>query len=209
MHLCVPVQVEPPKQPVKPVADDKVKMTKPANKEQNVPKQPELIETVFEKLTTDSVTDSSIDTPPLHFEIKEPQSVPLSKNDLIDNNLNAHRSASNLNSGPLSQMPKLFRRRTNASNVFPVGCMGCKDESNAPNSNDVPKQEAGSFTSQTSKEVERNSLTGTETHQATRRRLIKRKDGNPLLGIGYDDFDTVGSNTVCKVPPGGRSHNIW
>ncbi|XP_066251419.1 uncharacterized protein [Euwallacea similis] len=55
----------------------------------------------------------------------------------------------------------------------------------------------------------RNPLTGTglSSNDEYKSKAIKRKEGNPLLGLGYDNDNKVTSRH--KIPPGGYSHKLW
>ncbi|XP_066141564.1 uncharacterized protein [Euwallacea fornicatus] len=55
----------------------------------------------------------------------------------------------------------------------------------------------------------RNPLTGTglSSKDEYKSKEIKRKEGNPLLGLGYDNDTKVKSRH--RIPPGGYSHKLW
>lgn len=56
----------------------------------------------------------------------------------------------------------------------------------------------------------RNPLTGTglSSNDEYKSKGLKRKDGNPLLGLGYDaELPTI--NSQHRIPPGGHSHKLW
>ncbi|XP_044756869.1 uncharacterized protein LOC123315287 [Coccinella septempunctata] len=57
--------------------------------------------------------------------------------------------------------------------------------------------------------VSRNVLTGcgVSSKDEFRSRSARRKDGNPVLGLGYDE--PVVANNTGRVPPGGFSSGLW
>lgn len=80
------------------------------------------------KAEIQSNEQSKVDVPPLNFDIRERASEP--KNDIVSaDGLDVRRSASSMYSVRGSPSGRIYRRRDTSSNVFPVGCMGCKDNS--------------------------------------------------------------------------------
>ncbi|KAK9887617.1 hypothetical protein WA026_023576 [Henosepilachna vigintioctopunctata] len=57
--------------------------------------------------------------------------------------------------------------------------------------------------------ISRNVLTGRGVNSIDefKTKSARRKDGNPLLGIGYDE--PVIPNNTGRVPPGGFSNGLW
>ncbi|XP_060526694.1 uncharacterized protein LOC132702210 [Cylas formicarius] len=56
----------------------------------------------------------------------------------------------------------------------------------------------------------RNPLTGSglSSNDEYKSKGAKRKDGNPLLGSGYES-ELAGIGSSDRVPPGGYSHRLW
>ncbi|KAF7285364.1 hypothetical protein GWI33_010765 [Rhynchophorus ferrugineus] len=56
----------------------------------------------------------------------------------------------------------------------------------------------------------RNPLTGTglSSNDEYKSKGLKRKDGNPLLGLGYDS-EASSASSQHRIPPGGYSHKLW
>ncbi|KAF2905547.1 hypothetical protein ILUMI_00632 [Ignelater luminosus] len=176
------------------------------------------------KAEIQSNEQSKVDVPPLNFDIRGRASEP--KNDIISSNgMDVRRSTSSLYSVKGSPSGRINRRRDTSSNVFPVGCMGCKDNSSLDSprrfldaneaSNDfighideTPRKKQ----SAEKQDITRNPLTGEgiEIAPETRRQCIRRKDGNPLLGTGYETpANATPSGSSGRIPPGGYSKGLW
>ncbi|XP_050293903.1 uncharacterized protein LOC126734355 [Anthonomus grandis grandis] len=104
---------------------------------------------------------------------------------------------------------KLFRKQEPACHLFQKNeGQADKTEDSAPliksritreNYNDE-KRPSSSY---------RNPLTGTglSSNDEYKSKGLKRKDGNPLLGLGYDEVNHAVSQH--RIPPGGYSHKLW
>ncbi|KAF5276107.1 hypothetical protein FQR65_LT16493 [Abscondita terminalis] len=229
-------------------------------------------ETVFDKAQVDEnkaefVNDSKftsvaekLQNLDASIEFKDALPLPMSKEELITSSSKLG-STSNIYLAEDFETSRSHRRRTNLSNIFPAGIMGCKDESAHKNFtrnftttrllstqenlerpcetsriSEIVKEmsqiqdvkeikemmEKGTKESKDSKEIKKQSQireikevielkketeVKEDSIQDTRRQMIKRKDGNPLLGIGYEDSPPI--FTTCKIPPGGFSHHLW
>ncbi|KAJ8965461.1 hypothetical protein NQ314_004106 [Rhamnusium bicolor] len=107
---------------------------------------------------------------------------------------------------------KVFRRKELvASNVFPFGQI-CKEE--PPSDKLTSPREKIRDTKDSYNELKRpsssvrNPLTGTglSSNDEYKFKGAKRKDGNPLLGLGYSPEATPSAH---RIPPGGFSHKLW
>ncbi|KAL1505294.1 hypothetical protein ABEB36_004889 [Hypothenemus hampei] len=56
----------------------------------------------------------------------------------------------------------------------------------------------------------RNPLTGAglSSDDEYKNKSNKKKDGNPILGVGYEDA-TASASPQHRIPPGGYSHKLW
>ncbi|KAJ8952948.1 hypothetical protein NQ318_006565 [Aromia moschata] len=107
---------------------------------------------------------------------------------------------------------KVFRRKElTASNVFPFGQKEepPSDKATAAPTRDKPRDSKESYNElrRPSSSV-RNPLTGTglSSNDEYKFKGSKRKDGNPLLGLGYSPEATPSAH---RIPPGGYSHKLW
>ncbi|XP_018580167.1 uncharacterized protein LOC108917866 [Anoplophora glabripennis] len=107
---------------------------------------------------------------------------------------------------------KVFRRReTAASNVFPFGQAA---NGEPPLEKVTAARERVKDAKETYNELTRpsgsarNPLTGTglTSNDEYKFKGSKRKDGNPLLGVGYSPEATPSTH---RIPPGGFSHKLW
>ncbi|XP_018332385.1 uncharacterized protein LOC108741908 [Agrilus planipennis] len=188
------------------------------------------VETYFQKIdldaTSTSVTNTlsrKADTPMQSFTKTEAAeqnqqmlTVPRYKSEIITNKdeLNGKTSATG--------SPNFNKMKHLSSNVFPVGCMGCKEDVHSSssrrflNANEATIDHVGHMentprkrpTSRT-RDTIRNPVTGAGVENYSDKQKVpsgKRKDGNPLLGTGYED---PVRRSETRVPPGGFSQGIW
>ncbi|KAJ8984626.1 hypothetical protein NQ317_009854 [Molorchus minor] len=109
---------------------------------------------------------------------------------------------------------KVYRRKEGtSSNVFPFGKKEEPPSEKNKDKVDTPKEKVRD-TKESYNELRRpssslrNPLTGTglSSNDEYKFKGNKRKDGNPLLGLGYSPEVTPSTH---RIPPGGYSHKLW
>ncbi|KAJ8920425.1 hypothetical protein NQ315_005291 [Exocentrus adspersus] len=108
---------------------------------------------------------------------------------------------------------KVYRRKdVVASNVFPFGSIGKEEEPPAEKIKEPPRSSTRDkdyyIEQKRPSNSARNPLTGTglSSNDEYKFKGAKRKDGNPLLGLGYSPEATPSTH---RIPPGGYSHKLW
>ncbi|XP_022900291.1 microtubule-associated protein Jupiter [Onthophagus taurus] len=121
---------------------------------------------------------------------------------------------------------RLNKLRDHSSTVFPAGCMGCPEN---PPSDQIcsprrlldpveSKEQTGLIDNMPKKRPSsakplpfiRNPLTGVGMDVEEVKRLPRRREGNPLLGEGYDcEIKPTPNTSNGRIPPGGYSKGLW
>lgn len=161
------------------------------------PKGPKNTLTVFEKLDIHDQSNSSSDsavTDEAEKDAKSPDSKPQSsasaseikerpsdrnKSDIfsLDDKIKAADTIFSINGTPSG---KINRRREEYSEVFPVGCMGCKDSKEEHPSNTSQKSASSKTLISSSRESQSRPVSG---------RFSRHR--NPLTGAGVDSTDEM------------------
>ncbi|XP_074039184.1 uncharacterized protein [Leptinotarsa decemlineata] len=105
---------------------------------------------------------------------------------------------------------KVFRKKELiASTVIPFGQVSTEPPSDKVSPRDRMRDRDSYNDIKRPTSSLRNPLTGTglsSNDEYNKSRMTKRKDGNPLLGLGYSP--EVAPSTH-RIPPGGYSHKLW
>lgn len=103
-----------------------------------------------------------------------------------------------------------------SSTVFPVGCMGCKEELSGEDiknsTSECSKEEDETLKKRPSSTESRNPVTGVGMNSNDEIRKTnsgRPRDGNPVLGIGYGNDEDNSQSTNKRIPPGGYSKGLW
>ncbi|KAL3278460.1 hypothetical protein HHI36_013781 [Cryptolaemus montrouzieri] len=131
---------------------------------------------------------------------------------------------------------KYFRRREVDSTILPFGFNDKNDSPTkdspspriknkveltpkisevVPNALNVPERKEktvpfdGGNPNVSNPSISRNVLTGRgiSSQDEFKYRSTRRKDGNPVLGLGYEE--PIAANNTGRVPPGGFSSGLW
>lgn len=225
----ISINAADPPEPAGPQEKEKTpEKEAPMEKEAASP-SPANIETVFEKLDTSSdKSDSTIESmeekkaPQADYEVRDCHKTDKQASDIFSLK-EVEKGSKNINSiWSISGAPsgRLNRRKDVPSSVFPVGCMGCKEQpvSEEPSPrrfldaveasndyighlDDTPKKRCSSSKS-------RNPVTGAGCEEEATRTNSRKKDGNPVTGVGYEESPAAHSPSG-RVPPGGYSKGLW